>query len=64
MIFLDQLHSDPALIAYGVAGLGCCFAGVRLLMRHRHRLLGLPVTPAGAAVAAGEPGDGGAGGAG
>ena len=46
VIFLDQLHSDPALIAYAVGGLVCCFTGVRLLVRHRHRLLGLPLTAA------------------
>ena len=55
VIFLDQLHSDPALIAYAVGGLVCCFAGVRLLVRHRHRLLGLPLTPA-VAGAGGEAG--------
>lgn len=47
VIFLDQLHSDRVLIAYGVIGLVLSFTGARLLVRHRHRLLGLPLTLAG-----------------
>lgn len=52
VIFLDQLHEDRGLIAYGVFGLVLSIGGVRLLARHRHALLGLPVTP-------GDPSEGG-----
>jgi uncharacterized membrane protein YfcA len=53
VIFLDELYEDPALIAYAVFGLVLSIGGVRLLARHRHGLLGLPVT-------LGEPSEGGA----
>ena len=52
VIFLDQLHDDPALIAYAVIGLVLSIGGVRVLARHHHGLLGLPVTH-------GEPSEGG-----
>lgn len=41
-ILLDELHSDPALIAYALLGLLVVLLGVRLLARNRHRILGLP----------------------
>ena len=40
-VFLDQLRTDPALLFYGVAGMGVALFVVWLLNRHRHRLLRL-----------------------
>jgi uncharacterized membrane protein YfcA len=42
VIFLEQLHTDPALIGYAVSSLVVSLGAVWLLARHRHRLLGLP----------------------
>ena len=41
IIFLDELHSDRALAAYGALALIASIAAIRYLARHRHRILGL-----------------------
>ena len=46
-VLLDELHSDPPLIAYCVGGLATVTVAVPLLRRHRRRrILGLPVEAA------------------
>ena len=42
LILLDDLHSDPALIAYAVGGLLTLLVGVRLPRRYRREILDLP----------------------
>jgi uncharacterized membrane protein YfcA len=42
-VLLDELHRDPALIAYCVGGLATAAVAVPLLRGHRRRILGLPV---------------------
>ena len=44
-ILLDDLHDDPALIAYCVGGLITVAVGVRLLHRYRREILDLPAAP-------------------
>lgn len=47
VILLDELHSDVALIAYFVVGMGVAMLGVTLLSKYRRRILALPdETPA------------------
>ena len=41
-IFLDELRTDPALVAYGIVALAGTIAAVTFLARNRHRLLRLP----------------------
>lgn len=42
-VFLDELHTNPALLAYGVVGLVASVLVVRVMAAHRHRLLRIPV---------------------
>lgn len=42
VLFLDELRSDPALVAYGLVGGTVVIGGLVLLHRHRRALLGLP----------------------
>ncbi len=52
-ILLDELRHDPLLVAYTAGGLAVTLVGVRLLARHRRRLLALPtVVPRDSAAAA------------
>lgn len=41
-ILLDELHSDVALIAYFVVGMGVAMLGVTLLSKYRRSILALP----------------------
>jgi uncharacterized membrane protein YfcA len=41
-IFLDELHSDPMLVAYALAGLVAAAAGLTWVASNRNRLFGLP----------------------
>lgn len=41
-IFLDDLHSNLALVSYGVIGLVAAAAGLTWLASHRNKLFGLP----------------------
>lgn len=41
-IFLDDLHSNPALVSYAVIGLVAAAAGLTWLASHRNKLFGLP----------------------
>lgn len=45
-VLLDELHDNPALIAYCVGGLITVVVGVRLLRRYRRQILDLPAAPA------------------
>lgn len=40
IIFLDDLHHDPGLIAFGIAGLATALVAVRFLGANRHRVMG------------------------
>ena len=42
VVFLDDLRSNTALLAYFVAGLVIALASVRVLRRHRRAILALP----------------------
>ena len=42
IVFLDELHSNPALIAYAVGGAIVVGGGLLLLARNRRRFFGLP----------------------
>jgi uncharacterized membrane protein YfcA len=44
-IFLDELRTDPALLAYGVFGLAMAVSGISWLTARRHRLLRLEGFP-------------------
>ena len=46
VIFLDDLRSNTALLAYFIGGLALALVGVRVLRRHRRAILGLPRIPA------------------
>ena len=41
-VLVDDLHTEPALIAYGIIGLTVALSGIALLRRHRHKILSLP----------------------
>ena len=58
-ILLDDLRSDPALIAYAVGGLVTVLVGVRLLRRYRREILDLPAAEPPAELAGGGAGGGG-----
>lgn len=45
-VFLDDLRTDRALLAYAIGGLMVAVTTVYMLNRHRHRLLGLELAPA------------------
>lgn len=44
-IFLDDLRTDPALLAFAIGGLVIAITSVWLLNRHRHRILQLDPPP-------------------
>lgn len=45
IVFLDALHTDRTLAAFGIGGLVAALVAVRWLGSHRHRIMGEPATP-------------------